>query len=70
METETGEEALQTVWQYLPKLDTCILSNSAPQCVPDKNAYTCSPKDVYKKVHDRTLGEQKNLEMTAMNVYD
>lgn len=70
MEVETGTEALQAVWQYLPKLNTCILSNSAPQYVPDKNAYTCSPKDVYRNVHGRTLGEQQKLETTGMNVHD
>lgn len=45
-------------------------SNSEPQYVPDKNAYTCSPKDVYKKVHGRSLGEQQNLETTGVNVHD
>ena len=41
-------------------------SNSTPRYVPSKNAYICLPKDVYLKIHSRTMYKHQKLQTTPV----
>ena len=52
--------------QYIPKLNICILSNSTPRYVPNRSAYICLSKDVYLKIHSRTMYKHQKLQTTPV----
>ena len=65
-ECESVQFFWSTVCQCLIKLNICILSNSTPRYVPNRSAYICLSKDVYLKIHSRTMYKHQKLQTTPV----
>ena len=74
MKQEQQTTILENFWPYLVKLTTGKLKQrQTPQLStfshrPNRDTYTCSPKDIYKNVHSSTIFSSPKLETTQIYI--